>query len=99
MMALSGYPKYQVPYCNRDPKRDHKFDTHIAGPTVSKGATNMAIGFQGALDAVTEVEPLAPWTLPHIMDNSKWLLTIILYSPLQCGTYLEVDTDFHLEGQ
>ena len=23
-----GYPKYYVPYHNRDPKRDHSFDNH-----------------------------------------------------------------------
>ena len=23
-----GYPKYLVPYYNRDPKRDHHFDNH-----------------------------------------------------------------------
>ena len=23
-----GYPKYEVPYFNRDPKRDHNFDNH-----------------------------------------------------------------------
>ena len=23
-----GYPKYSVPYYNRDPKRDHDFDNH-----------------------------------------------------------------------
>ena len=26
--AFLGYPKYQVPYDNRDPKRDHEFDNH-----------------------------------------------------------------------
>ena len=26
--SLFGYPKYQVPYYNRDPKRDHNFDNH-----------------------------------------------------------------------
>ena len=25
---LFGYPKYQVPYYNRDPKRDHNFYNH-----------------------------------------------------------------------
>ena len=25
---LFGYPKYSVPYYNRDPKRDHHFDNH-----------------------------------------------------------------------
>ena len=28
MAPLLGYPKYQVPYCNRDAKRDHNFDNH-----------------------------------------------------------------------
>ena len=23
-----GYPKYEVPYYNKDPKRDHNFDNH-----------------------------------------------------------------------
>ena len=23
-----GYPKYEVPYYDRDPKRDHNFDNH-----------------------------------------------------------------------
>ena len=23
-----GYPKYKVPFYNRDPKRDHNFDNH-----------------------------------------------------------------------
>ena len=23
-----GHPKYEVPYYNRDPKRDHNFDNH-----------------------------------------------------------------------
>ena len=23
-----GYPRYEVPYYNRDPKRDHNFDNH-----------------------------------------------------------------------
>ena len=23
-----GYPKNSVPYCNRDPQRDHNFDNH-----------------------------------------------------------------------
>ena len=23
-----GYPKYSVPYYNKDPKRDHDFDNH-----------------------------------------------------------------------
>ena len=26
--SLFGYPKYKVPYYDRDPKRDHKFDNH-----------------------------------------------------------------------
>ena len=30
---LLGYPKYWVPYYNRDPKRDHNFDNHPYGPT------------------------------------------------------------------
>ena len=28
LWSLFGYPKYQVPYYNRDPKRDHNFDNH-----------------------------------------------------------------------
>ena len=28
MMVPFGYPKYLVPYYNRDPKRDHDFDNH-----------------------------------------------------------------------
>ena len=28
IMSLFGYLKYLVPYCNRDPKRDHNFDNH-----------------------------------------------------------------------
>ena len=27
-----GYPTYQVPYYNRDPKRDHNFDNHPFRP-------------------------------------------------------------------
>ena len=26
--SFFGYPEYSVPYCNRDPKRDHDFDNH-----------------------------------------------------------------------
>ena len=26
-----GYPKYEVPYSSRDPKRDHDFDNHPNG--------------------------------------------------------------------
>ena len=26
--SLFGYPKYEVPYYNRDPKRDDNFDNH-----------------------------------------------------------------------
>ena len=26
LWSLFGYPKYQVPYCNGYPKRDHNFD-------------------------------------------------------------------------
>ena len=28
IMAPFGYPKYQVQYDNKDPKRDHNFDNH-----------------------------------------------------------------------
>ena len=28
MAPLFGYPKYEVPYYTRDPKRDHHFDNH-----------------------------------------------------------------------
>ena len=28
LWPLFGYPKYLVPYYNRDPKRDHNFDNH-----------------------------------------------------------------------
>ena len=28
LWSLFGYPKYQVPYYNRDPKRDHNLDNH-----------------------------------------------------------------------
>ena len=28
LWCLFGYPKYWVPYYNRDPKRDHNFDNH-----------------------------------------------------------------------
>ena len=28
IMVPVGYPKYYVPYYNRDPKRDHNFDNH-----------------------------------------------------------------------
>ena len=28
LRSLFGHPKYQVPYHNRDPKRDHNFDNH-----------------------------------------------------------------------
>ena len=27
-MVIFGCPKYEVPYYNRDPKRDHNFDNH-----------------------------------------------------------------------
>ena len=29
MVPFLGYPKYQGPYFNRDPKRDHNFDNHL----------------------------------------------------------------------
>ena len=28
LWSLLRYPKYKVPYDNKDPKRDHKFDNH-----------------------------------------------------------------------
>ena len=28
LWSLFGYPKYEVPYYNRDPKRDHNCDNH-----------------------------------------------------------------------
>ena len=28
MVPFYGYPKYEVPYYNRDPIRGHKFDNH-----------------------------------------------------------------------
>ena len=28
LWSLFGYPKYWVPYYNKDPKRDHNFDNH-----------------------------------------------------------------------
>ena len=31
MLILLGYPKYWVPYCNRDQKRDDHFDNHPCG--------------------------------------------------------------------
>ena len=32
-----GYPKYEVPYYNRDPKKDHNFDNHPFGVVESQG--------------------------------------------------------------
>ena len=29
LWALFGYPKYKVPFYNRDPKRAHNFDNHL----------------------------------------------------------------------
>ena len=29
---FDNYPKYSVPYYNRDPKRDHNFDNHPCMP-------------------------------------------------------------------
>ena len=29
--SFFGYPKYSGPYYNRDPKRDHNFDSHPNG--------------------------------------------------------------------
>ena len=29
--SFFGYPKYEVPYYDRDPKRDHNFENHPHG--------------------------------------------------------------------
>ena len=34
---LFGYPKYQGPYYNRGPKKDHNFDNHPYGHPLSLG--------------------------------------------------------------
>ena len=33
LWCLFGYPKYQVPYYIKDPKRAHNFDNHPDGAT------------------------------------------------------------------
>ena len=33
---LLGSPRYQLPYCNKEPKRDHNFDNHHIQRVLSK---------------------------------------------------------------
>ena len=35
LWSLFGYPKYEVPYYNRDPKRDQNFDIHPRSGTLN----------------------------------------------------------------
>ena len=45
LWSLFGYPKYEVPYYNRDPKRDHNFDNHPIYIHVNLGV-HTGLGFR-----------------------------------------------------